>query len=128
MITVEQWKQIKTALDGICGGVKFRYKEKTLSVYVTQRGRKLELEVYINGEIRGYWQNPVSEMHPLAKEVWYTSIRQVYSAKQKKELKHFLNKKELNQKVETLLPWFPSPTVLIRQYKKLEGLELLEVL
>lgn len=39
-----------------------------------------------------------------------------------------MSKKKLNEKIVTYSPIFPSPTALTRQYKKLDGLELIEVI
>lgn len=125
-ISAEQWKEIKQALSGIVGRVTFQYREHQLTVHVTQAGRKLELVVYVDGELRGEWVRETHELRPYLEEVWYRKECSRFTAKQKKEYKGFMSKKELNEKIVVSLPTFPSPTALIRQYKKLDGLELID--
>lgn len=127
-ITTEQWSEIKAALSGTFGRAVFNYKGHRIAVSVEQDGRKLVLAAYINGEIRGAWQETANEMNPIITQVWYPKEVQAYTAKVKKELKGLLSKKELNKKVVFMSPWFPSPSSLLRQYKKLDGLELVEVM
>lgn len=127
-ISAEQWKEINVALDGIVGRVKFRYKEHQLTVDVVQVKRALELCVYVDGEINGAWLSETHELRPYLEEVWYRKERSLFSAKQKKEYRGLVSKKQLNQKAVAFVPTFPSPTVLIRQYKKLKGLELVNIM
>ncbi|UKH19834.1 hypothetical protein [Actinobacillus pleuropneumoniae] len=127
-ISTEQWKEIKEALDGIVGRVKFRYKEHQLTVDVVQVKRALELCVYVDGKIDGAWLSETHELRPYLEEVWYRKERSLFSAKQKKEYRGLVSKKQLNQKAVAFVPTFPSPTALIRQYKKLEGLELVKIM
>ncbi|MGY4673933.1 hypothetical protein ACWIVU_00395 [Ursidibacter arcticus] len=126
-ITTKQWSQIKTALNGVFGRVVFGYRGYKISVNVEQDGRKLVLGVYINGEIRESWQQPDHELNLIIQQIWYRKKMQAYTAKMRKELKGFISKKELNKKVEIITPWFPSSISLVKQYKSLEGLELMEV-
>lgn len=127
-ISAEQWKDIKTALDGVMGRVKFRYKEHQLTVDVVQVNRTLELSVYLDGKIDGAWLSETHELRPYLEEVWYRKELSIFSAKQKKEYRGLVSKKQLNQKAVAFVPTFPSSTALIRQYKKLEGLELIEII
>lgn len=127
-ISTEQWKEIKQALNGIVGRVKFRYQGHELTVDVVQIKRTLELCVYVDGKISGEWMCETHEIRPYLEEVWYRKERSLFNDKQKKEYKGLMSKKELNKKIVTFLPTFPSPTALIRQYKTLDGLELVEVM
>ncbi|AHG74228.1 hypothetical protein X781_20830 [Mannheimia sp. USDA-ARS-USMARC-1261] len=127
-ITAEQWTEIKQKLDSIIGRVKFKYKEHLLTVDVTQVKRSLKLAVYVDGEINEAWTKEGHEIRPYLEEVWYRKERPIFNAKEKKAYKGLVSKKQLNEKITIYSPTFPSPTALIRQYKKLEGLELVEVI
>lgn len=127
-ITAEQWTEIKQKLDSIIGRVKFKYKEHLLTVDVTQVKRSLKLAVYVDGEINGAWTKEGHEIRPYLEEVWYRKERPFFNTKEKKAYRGLMSKKKLNEKIVTYSPMFPSPTALIRQYKKLDGLELIEVI
>lgn len=126
-ISKEQWNEIKQELDSLVGNVRFRYKEHLLTVTVVKIKRALELCVYVDGKIKGEWVDPTHALRPYLEEVWYRKEKYFLNAKQRKEYKGFLSKKELNKKNVVFSPVFPSPTALIRQYKKLDGLELVEI-
>ncbi|MDD0823735.1 hypothetical protein PTQ27_04500 [Mannheimia sp. AT1] len=127
-ISTEQWKEIKQKLDSIIGRVKFRYKEHLLTVDVVQIKRSLKLAVYVDGEIDGAWTKEGHEIRPYLEEIWYRKESPLFNAKEKKSYRGLVSKKQLNKKVVTYSPTFPSPTALIRQYKTLDGLELVETM
>lgn len=126
-ISKEQWNEIKQELDGLVGEVRFRYKEHLLTVRVVKVKRSLELCVYVDGEIKGEWANTTHALRPYLEEVWCRKAKYRFNAKQRKEYKGLMSKKELNKKFVVFLPTFTSPTALVRQYKKLDGLELVEI-
>lgn len=147
-ISKEQWKAIEAELKGIWVQVKFKLHGH--EIYIT-RERKSEsttvLAVYIDGAIKGAWMKELAEIDP-ADEFMNKVVKQVHFHK----FKARWNKKELDRIAKFkrsfgvkearrvfgsepekagwtyLFPHFGSSASLVRQFKKIEGLELVSEL
>lgn len=147
-ISKEQWKVIEAELKG--GWVQVKFKLHGHEIYIT-RERKSEsttvLAVYIDGAIKGTWMKVLEDIDP-ADEFMNKVVKQVFCHKfhkrySKKDLENYSKAKrqcgakfanELygkdpeKQGTAYLFPAFGSSTALVRQFKKIEGLELVSEL
>lgn len=136
MISKEQWQEVEEELKGLFPTVKFRYQEHEVRV---TRERKSEsqtvLAVYVDGYIRGAWMLPSREgFDPIARQLWRTRTKGVYSPKMIKEIEKIWGKRQakkrhpdLHGKREYFDPYFVTAASIVRQYRKLDGLELLQI-
>lgn len=147
-ISKEQWKAIEAELKGIWVQVKFKLHGHEIAI---TRCRKSEsttvLGVYIDGEIKGAWMKQLDEIDPadefmnkVAKQVFFHKFKAMYSKKQLETMakhKRRLGAKRMKEMFGEapekagwtyLVPYFGSSTVLVRQFKKIEGLELVSEL
>lgn len=137
-ITKEQWQQIEAELSGHFVGVQFKYQGYEIGI---ARERKNEsttvLVVYINGEIKGRWITSKPELQEdLPKclvEVWCKRSIASYPPKFIDRIEKIYGKRrakkeypDLHSRREWFEPFFSKSSVLCRQFKKLEGLELTE--
>ena len=145
-ISAEQWEAVNKELDFLYGQVKFVFEGRTLClrwVCVSKSPPRYMLSVYIDGKIiigQGFEEiggKANEAFDPFVKIVWRTRSRTISLFKKSrtqagtKKYLAALNrlKKRYPDKVMVWYdPCFPSATSLVRQYKKLEGLELVEVL
>jgi len=139
VITKEQWEIVEKELAQSWVNVTFEYKGFELSI---QRQRlsesKTVLGVFINGEIKGAWTNVFDDESSLSapviiKDVWKLKSKAKYKADSIKEIEKFYGKRrakkeypELHERYEFWLPYFPKASVLVRQFKKLEGIKLIK--
>ncbi|WP_233007180.1 hypothetical protein [Rheinheimera faecalis] len=136
LITKEQWAAIEKEMSGGWVSIKFSYKGHEISV---SRERKNEsttvLTVYIDGVIKGGWacliDKKPDDMPEFLPQVWSTKTISLYSPKKIAELEKSVGKRmakkyvpNLHAKTQMYLPYFSKASVLCRQFKKLEGLEL----
>lgn len=136
LITKEQWAAIEKEMAGGWVHIKFSYKGHEITV---ARERKSEstttLVVYIDGVIKGRWmsstENKSDDMPEFLPAVWSTKTRSAYTSKRIAEIEKTFGKREakkyfpnLHAKTQMFLPFFSKASVLCRQFKKLEGLEL----
>lgn len=134
-ITKEMWEDIEAEMSGSWVNVQFTYKGHEVSV---QRVRVSEsktcLQVYIDGFIKGEWIsiNGIADKAPsILADVWCKKTKAKYSPTTKAKLTKIWGKREvkkqhpdLDSKWECYLPEFSKASVLCRQFKKLEGIEL----
>lgn len=134
VITKEQWQQIEAELSGHFVSVKFNYQGHKIGV---TRERKNEsttlLVVYINGEILGKWFTCPEDSPKILPEVWCKRSRSRYEPKFIADIEKIYGKRrakkeypDLHSRREWFEPFFSKSSVLCRQFKKLEGLELTE--
>ncbi len=143
-ISNEQWKVLEESWT-IFSTLKFSYEGRVLIVQSARASKTQALfkpAVFIDGFIRQ--QNGIpshKEYDPFVIKVWWNkpiktcvfSKQQIAlmqakcrSARQKKELSEWLAKfPELRTDFYT--PYYPSIKALIRQFKKLEGIEVVEI-
>ncbi|WP_249269576.1 hypothetical protein [Shewanella sp. SACH] len=136
LISKEQWQQIETEMAGSFVNVKFGYKGHEIHV---QRERKDEattcLSVYIDTVIKGAWmcqiKNLPEDAPKIIPDVWSQRTIAKYKQKMITQIEKVWGKRlakkeypELHGKIIWLCPYFSKASVLCRQFKKLEGLEL----
>lgn len=130
-ISKEQWEQIERDLTGftriefISGDLKVSVSRKRVSE------NKLGLVVYLNGEIDlGLISVKESEHNDDIKKFWRRRSRAVYSAADKARIIKAFGKREAKKSFNLdrasiwYEPVFPTTKALIRQFKKIDGLEL----
>lgn len=106
MITNEQWQQIENQLSLYLGCVTFQLNGYEISARRQQINETtLKIVVYINGEIKGSWGNKekVDISEPSVIPLVWRDVKYLRS------------------------PFFTATKTLIRQYKKIEGLELVKI-
>ncbi|MEG0010387.1 MAG: hypothetical protein RR721_20190 [Aeromonas sp.] len=147
-ISKEQWQAIEAELKG--GWVRVMFKLHGHEILVT-RERKSEsttvLSVYIDGAIKGVWMKLLTDIDPtdefmnkVVKQVYFHKFTKRYG---KKDLENYARaKRECGAKFANnlygkepekqgatyLFPAFGSSTSLVRQFKKIDGLELVSEL
>ncbi|MBO2589351.1 hypothetical protein [Shewanella algae] len=135
-ISKAMWQALEAELASSLVNVAFRYKGYELSIF---RERKNEsttcLSVYIDGLIKGAWCVSInslpSDAPDILSEVWPTKSIARYTPREIKNIEKVWGKREakklfpdLHTRIEYLAPYFSKASVLCRQFKKLEGLEL----
>lgn len=136
-ISKEKWKEIELALSLTFVHVHFKYKGYELAVSrVRVNENKTCLQVYIDGEIRGAWFTSDddctdSDNPTILKDVYKERSISRYSPSHIKRYEKIYGKRRvkkefpnMHDKRSYLTPTFSKSSVLCRQYKKLDGLEL----
>lgn len=133
-ISKEQWVDIEGRLKGLFVRVKFTLSGHEIEVQkVLYKENQYALWVYIDGSWSGLWmsgdKDPVYD--PIVKQVWRRRTRSLYSPTKKKELVKIFGvrkaKKRFPRMDDVLEYWnpdFKTAASLVRQFKKIDGLEL----
>lgn len=124
-ISNEKWQEIAIKL-GMLASVAFMYGSHLIEVKPKIYKGKIIWVVYIDASIKVEWENKENQMFNVVEKVWFKKSRHVFTAKEKRSYKRVFDKKRLNQKVYSLIPWFSSCSTLIRQFKKIDRLILKE--
>jgi len=133
-ISKDQWSEIETELQGFFPSIKFKLADDEIAINkVRVSENKFELVVYINGEIKGAWSQAHHERPACIEKVWKEKIRARYSPSAINKLEKEIGKRNakkyvpnLHEKYSYHLPYFSKASILIRQFKKIEGLELIK--
>ncbi|WP_419147564.1 hypothetical protein [Pseudoalteromonas 'SMAR'] len=133
-ITSEQWQEIEEKLKGIYPCVKFNFGEFQLTIArVKVSESTFHLGVYINGEIKAAWFSEKNDRPVCIPDVWRKRTKAIYSAKTIKEIEKAFGKREskkyypdLHKKYVYYDCCFTTAKSLVRQFKKLSNLTLLE--
>ncbi|BCV65090.1 hypothetical protein TUM17387_04490 [Shewanella carassii] len=135
-ISKELWQDIETEMTAMFVNITFTYKGHELSVRRERSGEsKTVLTVYIDGFIKGVWigikQDLTNDAPSIIPEVWCQRSKAIYTAKQIAQIEKIWGKREakkqhprMHEKLVWHEPFFPKASVLCRQFKKLDGLEL----
>lgn len=137
-ITKEMWEDIEAEMSGSYVNVEFAYKGHKVTVQrVRESESKTCLQVYIDGVIEGKWvslsaPNSISDKAPaILADVWCKKTKAKYDNKYKTAMTKIYGKRgvkkerpDLEDKYVFYLPNFSKSSVLCRQFKKLDGLEL----
>jgi hypothetical protein len=147
-ISKEQWQAIAAELKSQWVTMNFRLHGHEITI---RRCRKSEsttvLGVYVDGVIEGKWFTQVSNIDPaddfmnkVAKQVFFHKFKAMYSKKEletmakhkrrlgAKRMKEMFGEEPEKKGWTYLVPYFGSSTALVRQFKKIEGLELVSEL
>ncbi len=134
-LTQEDWETLEKALGGLLGDAKLTLgnREITLQKRMISEN-KLGLLVYIDGTIQQGMGWPDSKHHdPIVKQVWRARSRSYYTAKQQKDLIKSYGKRQVKKLIPNLEdqftwyePMFLTFKSLQRQYKRIDGLTLVE--
>lgn len=143
-ITKEQWKKIEEEMSGMFVSVCFKYKGYDLHIVREREGEnKTTLTVYVDDLIKGAWFSALAGrdesdeqpegMPTILKEVWKLKTKARHSKKRIASMEKAIGKRrtkkdypELYAIDEYYWPYFSKASVLCRQFKKLEGLELVK--
>ncbi|KPZ65697.1 hypothetical protein AN392_01245 [Pseudoalteromonas sp. P1-16-1b] len=134
-ITKEQWTEIEKHLAGLFSSVIFKYGEFEITV---TRGRvsesKTSLVVYVDGVIKGGWYSKDNERPACIPDVWRKRTRAKYTTKSIKSFEKIWGKRRAKKEMPELYEVtqyhtcdFTTAKSLVRQYKKLEDLELIKI-
>lgn len=133
-ISKEQWAEIEERLKGFYVNVKFTLSGHEICIQKKlYKENQYALVVYIDGVWKGLWmsgdKDPVYD--PIVKQVWRRRTRAVFSPSKKAELIKGFGKRRakkyfsrLDDVVEYWNPDFKTAASLVRQFKKIDGLEL----
>ncbi|AYA40569.1 hypothetical protein HZS38_09245 [Xenorhabdus nematophila] len=134
-IDKSQWVKIADELQSLFCLIQFKYQDTVISI---NRGRvsesKTHLFVYIDSKLNIAGGDEQSEHYnPLTPLFWCSCSKPLYSKSRIADAEKMLGKRHVKKhmpymykKHTFLTPVFPNSTTLIRQYKKIEGLSLLE--
>ncbi|CCN69760.1 hypothetical protein [Vibrio nigripulchritudo] len=135
-ITKEQWQKLEE--DMTCGyvDIKFKYQGYEISIQrVRTSENKSGLAVYIDGVISPKWgliDRVVEGRPPIIGQVWKKKTMAKYNAKTIKDIEKVFGKRQakkeypnLHERHEWFESVFPKASVLCRQFKRLEDLELI---
>ncbi|EGR0523029.1 hypothetical protein FG062_01120 [Vibrio cholerae] len=137
-ITKEMWQQIEKEMSDGWVNIVFAYKGHELTVNrVRVSESKTCLQVYIDGFIKGEWvsfsgDKGFSDKTPaILPDVWGKKTRAKYNRRFKETMTRIWGKRGVKREYPDLddslvfhIPSFSKASVLCRQYKKLEGIEL----
>jgi hypothetical protein len=144
-ITKQQWEEIESKLQDLLATVKFRYKGHELTVQKSFRSEnQMALYVYIDGIFKGDWafldyptgNEARSDREPppaIIRDVWRKQTKALYSPQRKQKMIKAVGKRrayemlpKLDEKRILYWPDFPKAKTLVRQFRKLEGITLVE--
>lgn len=137
-ISKEMWQALEAELASSWVNVAFSYKGYEVTIH---RERKNEsttcLSVYIDGVIKGAWMGSIKSLPDdaptILPEVFATKSMARYKQREIKNMEKVWGKRgakksfpDLHTRFEYLMPYFSKASVLCRQFKKLDGLELIK--
>ncbi|MGR5271330.1 hypothetical protein ACPV4S_05830 [Vibrio alginolyticus] len=136
-ISKDQWQKLEEQMTSGYVDIKFKYKGFELSIQrVRTSESKSALAVYINGSYKLSWGligRECEDRPSILTEVWKQRSMAKYKPKEIKEIEKVWGKRKAKKDFPDLYdrhtwyePVFPKASVLCRQFKKLEGLELVE--
>ncbi|WP_028294267.1 hypothetical protein [Oceanobacter kriegii] len=136
MISNDQWKDIQEKLARSFVSVQFRWGDDEISVQrVSVSENKTALAVYLNGTIQPGKGLPDSDHYdPLVEKIWRKRSKAAYSPAKKAKIEKTFGKRgarqtfsNLDKTFEWFDPTFNTAASLVRQFKKLENLQLLKL-
>ncbi len=98
---MNKWEEIKDALKHLGGSIKLLADGHELSLRKVHYGKRIFVQVYVDGYIRGKWFSAKDEKpeHPEAR-FWRPVKRAFYKKKDYSKLKRAFGKKEADRMVE----------------------------
>lgn len=136
MITKEQWAEIEKELAYYFGCKTFRLgKDEIFVAREAWTEGERRLIVYFNGTLRPAWTHRQDDKNynPLVEKFWCKKSRAKWRAKFRASMTKIYGKKrvyqecpDLDEKLIFYVPYFAKAKALVAQFKKIEGLELIE--
>lgn len=130
-ITKEQWAGIEESLKAHYVVIKFQYQDTEIAVTRVSAGEgKTVLAVWFNGKTHCAWGIPGSDnFNPLCELFWHKRTKSLYSPKRIKELQKAYGKRAAKRVIPNIeakytyyMPYFSKASVLVRQFRRIEGL------
>ena len=134
-ISKDQWPAIQKELESGLARVEFRLGENKIAIRrVNISENRTALAVYIDGVMNFSEGWPSSEQfRPLTEQIWRKRSKSIYSPAKVKKMEKDIGKRrvrkicpDIDKKLEWYDPTFNTAASLVRQFKKLEGLALIE--
>lgn len=130
-ISQEQWQAIEQELQNYFCRVKFQLKGHSITATRERVSEsKTEIAIYVNGAIKGEHIAETELPEPYA-SVWQKRTRSKYKKSFIDSIEKIYGKREakkqhpnLHDKIEYYWPSFTSAKTLVRQFKKIDGLQL----
>ncbi|MEQ5119521.1 hypothetical protein [Morganella morganii] len=132
-LTKEQWVAVESELKRYLGTVIFRYQDTLITAVRSGSGEgKSVICVYFNNKMMAGWGTKDSDSYnPLTDLFWWKRTKARYKpasvVKLIKKIGKRTAKKEipdLHEKYDYCVPFFNRASTLVRQYRKIDGLEL----
>ncbi|WP_350306953.1 hypothetical protein [Photorhabdus viridis] len=132
MIDKSNWKEIERELKGLFCHVNFKYQETVISIVRERMNEsRSKLVVYFNHTLCvGWGDEECDKYNPLTKLFCLTGVKPLYSKTKVAEMEKQMGKRYLKKTFPEvyshqtyLSPIFANASQLIRQYKKIDGLE-----
>ncbi|HHC6666664.1 TPA: hypothetical protein ACN315_000449 [Vibrio parahaemolyticus] len=141
-LTASDWTEVQSQLEGFLANVSFKYKGHKISVvreYQSESSSKLA--VYIDDQIKGAWislnfgetgdVNKLKERPAVIDDVWMLKTKARYDKKSIASVEKIWGKREAKKRYPDLhgkrqyrWPYFNKASSVVRQFKKLVGIEL----
>ncbi|MEF1159644.1 hypothetical protein QTO08_01885 [Vibrio parahaemolyticus] len=141
-LTASDWQDVQSQLESLFASVSFKYKGHKITVareYQSESSSKLA--VYIDDQIKGAWidlnfgrvgeVDKPKERPAVIDDVWMLKTKARYDKKFIASVEKVWGKREakkrypdLHGKRQFLWPYFNKASSVVRQFKKLEGIEL----
>ncbi len=132
-ISKEQWAKIEGDLKSYFASVDFQYQDTEIGIRRVSAGEgKTKLAVFLDSEICSGWGLPNSDVfNPLVMLFWSKRQKSYYSPTKVKKLEKIWGKRRAKKEIPNLhdkftwyWPYFSKASVLVRQFKRIEGLTL----
>ncbi|MGS4819056.1 hypothetical protein ACN4GA_08415 [Raoultella terrigena] len=133
-MTKALWEQVADELKSYFCHVQFRYQDTVITVARQRDGEsRTLLAVYFNDTMCAGWGCEDSEVfNPLTRIFWHEKKMRWYSAKRVAEIEKSIGKRaakkyfpNLHDYMSYRAPYFTSSSVLVRQFRKADGLTLI---
>ncbi|EJB8688801.1 hypothetical protein C1S99_10755 [Vibrio parahaemolyticus] len=142
LLTASDWADVQSQLESLFASVSFKYKDHKITVareYQNESSSKLA--VYIDDQIKGAWidlnlgkiadTNELKDKPSVIDDVWMLKTQARYDKKFIASVEKIWGKREakkrypdLHDKRQYRWPYFNKASSVVRQFKKLEGIEL----
>ncbi|AYO14396.1 hypothetical protein D0812_12850 [Vibrio owensii] len=141
-LSASDWADIQSQLEGFLANVSFKYKGHKISVVREHQSESSsKLAVYIDDRIKGAWislnfgetgdVNKLKERPAVIDDVWMLKTKARYDKKFIASVEKIWGKREAKKRYPDLhgkrqfrWPYFNKASSVVRQFKKLEGIEL----
>jgi len=132
-IDKSQWVEIEEILASWMPCIEFKLGDHKVSIQRISAGEgKTQLAVYLDDHIKGEWFS--EEKRPdIINQIWRPRSKAIYAPKEVKSIQKDFGKRDakkyfpnLHDRQNWCDPMFPKASVLVRQFKKIDGLILVK--